>query len=222
MKRKTLLSISVAVLLVVAMSATVFAAADSSVSVSGPGSISTGQTISITVTGTGLGIDGSVSTEGLTVDSVSNQFSSLGHVVLLPMMGTNQVTYTCTVTAGAGETASFAVVDVTAADENDGVFSISGDSWSATVPGGGSDEPEPSASSGTTPSTAPSGQPTGGATNGGSGTGSGSNGGSSTGSGNTDKMPKTGDATMDLWVLAVIAAGCAGAAVVAGKKVFAK
>lgn len=35
-----------------------------------------------------------------------------------------------------------------------------------------------------------------------------------------DNMPKTGDSTMDLWTLVVIAAACGAVAIVAGKKVF--
>lgn len=218
MKRKTLLSISLAALLVVAMAATAFAA-PGSVSCSGPGSISTGETISITVTGTGLGINAEVSTSGLSFVSVSNAFSSQGGVVLLPDFGTPSVTYTYTVTAGAGETASFTLSGATSADDNDQVVSISGDSWSATVP---ANEPEPSEEP-PAPSTTPGGEQSA-APSSGSGSGGGSNGGTSGGSssGKTDKMPKTGDATMDLWVLAVIAAGCTGAAVVAGKKVFSR
>ena len=223
MKRKTLLSISVAVVLVVAMAATAFASADSSISVSGPGSISTGETIQITVNGTGLGVNADLSVSGLTIDSISNAFSGNSGVVLLPAFGTSSVTYTCTVTAGAGETASFVLSNAQATGDNDDVFSISGDSWSATVPSASTPTDTPTDQPTDEPSSTPSNGGSG--SNGGSSSGNGgssSNGGSSTGSGNADKMPKTGDATMDLWVLAVVAAGCAGAAVVAGKKVFAK
>lgn len=210
MKRKTLLSIAVAVLLVAAMAATAFAASDSSLSVSGPGSISTGQTIEIAVSGTGLGVSADVEIEGLEYVGVSNAFSGPNGVVLLPAFGPGSVVYTYTVTAEAGETASFRLVNATATGDDDSTFSIPGDSWSATVPAG----EEPSDQPTEEPSTAPSGTPSGG--------GSSSGGNSGSGSGNADKMPKTGDATVDLWVLAVIAAGCTGAAVVAGKKVFAK
>lgn len=211
MKRKMLISMAVAVVLVMALAATAMAA----VSISGPSSVNTGDTIQVTVSGTGDGVNGAVSTQGLEFVSVSNNMCAQGAFVLLPNYGTTSATYTYTVTAGAGETVSVTLSNCEEA-QGDTAVSIPGDSWSATVPAGQtpsepSDQPTNSS------------EPTSTATNGGSSNGGGSGSGSSgTGSGNTDKMPKTGDATMDLWTLCVIAAGATGIAVFAGRKAFQK
>ena len=215
-----LFSISMAVVLVVALAATGLAAAAGSVSVSGPSSISTGQQVQITVSGTGDGVNGTVAVSNLTIDSISNQFSSASGVVLLPSFGTASVVYTCTVTAGAGETASFSVTGATAAGPDNTVVDIPGASWSATVAAENPSTPTPDQPDQPDQPATPTEGNNGGSSNQGGSSNSGSQSGTSSSNGSTDKMPKTGDATMDLWTLAVIAAGCVGIAVFAGKKAF--
>ena len=214
MRKKALISAAVAVMLVAAFAAVAFAAG---VSVSGPSSISTGETIQITVTGAGEGASGSVSTSGLDVVSVSGApLSDTSNFVVADALGGLSATYNCTVTAGAGETASFTVSGVTISN---GTQDEPGDggSWSATVAGGTEPTQEPS----TQPTGDASAQPSGSAgASASAGSSSSVKPGTSAKPGTTDNMPKTGDATMDLWTLAIIAAACAAVAVVAGKKVF--
>lgn len=238
--KKILLSTAVAVVLVAALAVTAFA-----VGVSGPSSVATGDKIDITVTGSEQGTSGRVSVSGLRVDSVSGDLSSPSDfLVLADGPGGLTATYSCTVTAEAGETASFSVSNVVVSNgEYD--FAAADGSWSARVPAA---EPtqEPSSEPTTEPSDEPTTQPSGepsattsaSAEPSGSATVSPSSSASSSASvkpggagqtsakpssgkpAKTDKMPKTGDTTMDLWTLLVVAGACAAVAVVAGKKVF--
>ena len=226
MNKKILLSAAVAVMLVAALAVTAFA-----VGVSGPSSVDTGDTITITVSGSGEGTSGKISTSGLDITSVSGGMSTASDLLLLSEYGGMTATYTCTVTAGAGETASFSVSDVTVSDGTSDSPGEGG-SWSATVAGASEPSDEPSSEPSDEPSQNPSSEPSGDASASASASGSAAPGGQTTHkpgtsgsvkpgtSGKTDNMPKTGDATMDLWTLAVIAAACATVAVVAGKKVF--
>ena len=216
MKKKMLVSISIALVMVAALAVTALAGA----SVSGPSTVKPGDTISVTISGTGQGVNGTVTASGLECTGVSSQLSAPGAFVLLPDYGTSSVTYTYRVTAASGQV-SVTLSNVTES-VNDQPQAAAGSSWSAqviadTTP---TDEPsqQPSTAPSDEPSQAPSGEPSGDAS---ASVKPGTSASVKPGTaGNKDRLPKTGDATMDLWVLAVIAAGAVSTAVIAGKKVF--
>ena len=222
MKKKMLVSISIALVMVAALAVTALAGA----SVSGPATVKPGDTIQVTISGTGQGVNGTVTTSGLECTGVSSQLSAPGAFVLLPDYGTSSVTYTYRVTAASGQV-SVTLSNVTES-VNDQPQAAAGSTWSAdviadTTP---TDEPsqQPSGTPTDEPSQAPSGTPSGEPSGDASasvkpGTSASVKPGAATADGK-DKLPKTGDATMDLWVLAVIAAGAVSTAVIAGKKVF--
>ena len=220
MKKKMLVSISIALVMVAALAVTALAGA----SVSGPSTVKPGDTIQVTISGTGQGVNGTVTASGLECTGVSSQLSAPGAFVLLPDYGTSSVTYTYRVTAASGQV-SVTLSNVTES-VNDQPQAAAGSTWSAdviadTTP---TDEPsqQPSGTPSDEPSQAPSGEPSGDASASASvkpGTSASVKPGAATADGK-DKLPKTGDATMDLWVLAVIAAGAVSTAVIAGKKVF--
>ena len=222
MKKKMLVSISIALVMVAALAVTALAGA----SVSGPSTVKPGDTISVTISGTGQGVNGTVTASGLECTGVSSQLSAPGAFVLLPDYGTSSVTYTYRVTAASGQV-SVTLSNVTES-VNDQPQAAAGSTWSAeviadTTP---TDEPsqQPSGTPSDEPSQTPSGEPSGEPSGDASasvkpGTSASVKPGAATADGK-DKLPKTGDATMDLWVLAVIAAGAVSTAVIAGKKVF--
>ena len=228
MRKKMLIGLAAALIAVFALSSVALASA----SVSGPSSVDPGETIQVTISGTGEGVNGTVNASGLEFVSCSSELSAAGKFVLLPDFGTSSVTYTYRVTAQSGQV-SVSLTGVTQA-VNGEVQNIDGSSWSASV---NASEPtqqptqqpsqQPSQEPSQQPSGEPSTQPSGSASAGASGSVKPGTPGTTTSSkpgasGNQDKMPKTGDATMDLWVLAVVAAGAVGTAVVAGKKVFSR
>ena len=229
MRKKLLIGLAEALIAVFALSSVAFA----SVSISGgPSSVDPGDTVSITISGTGEGVNGNIQTSGLElVGGPSSNLSSANVFVLLPDFGTDSVTYTYRVTAQSG-TVSVNLTGVTEA-VNGETQSINGASWSATV---NASEPSPSQQPTQQPTQQPSTQPTGepsaitsatasSSANASLAPGASVKPGTSVkpgANGNQDKMPKTGDATMDLWVLAVVAAGALCTAVVAGKKVFSR
>ena len=220
LKCKTLLSLTLCVLLVTALSATAFAEAAPTCTVSGPQNISTGDTIQIVMNGDNAGmIDGFVQTSGLSYVDVSVDIANEISFTLMPTGDLTELIYTYTVTAQPGETASFSATDIRV---NNGQSTLPNTGWSAVVAGAtASEEPseQPTDSSGS--QTAP---PAATGTTGSSGTsstgGSGSN--TASGSANKDRIPKTGDATTDLWVLAVLACGCSGLALIAARKAFSR
>ena len=218
MKKKMLVSISIALVMVAALAVTALAGA----SVSGPEAVKPGDTIQVTISGTGQGVNGTVTASGLECTGVSSQLSAPGAFVLLPDYGTSSVTYTYRVTAASGQV-SVTLSNVTES-VNDQPQAAAGSTWSAqviadTTP---TDEPsqQPSGTPSDEPSQAPTDEPSGDASASVKpGTSASVKPGSVAADGK-DKLPKTGDATMDLWVLAVIAAGAVSTAVIAGKKVF--
>ena len=206
MKKKMLVSISIALVMVAALAVTALAGA----SVSGPEAVKPGDTIQVTISGTGQGVNGTVTASGLECTGVSSQLSAPGAFVLLPDYGTSSVTYTYRVTAASGQV-SVTLSNVTDS-VNDQPQAAAGSTWSADVIADTTPTDEPSQ--------VPSGEPSGDASASVKpGTSASVKPGAATADGK-DKLPKTGDATMDLWVLAVIAAGAVSTAVIAGKKAF--
>lgn len=216
MRKKMLIGLAAALITVFALSSVALAA----VSISGPSSVDPGQTVQVTISGTGEGVDGTVNASGLEFVSCDSQLSDAGKFVLLPNYGTPSVTYTYRVTAQSGQV-SVSLSGVQEGNADGSVTDISGDSWAASV---NASEPTPSQQPTDEPSQQPSGEPSASGAPSGSANPSGAPSGSVRpgASGNQDKMPKTGDATMDLWILAVVAAGAVCTAVVAGKKVFSR
>lgn len=230
MNKKVLLSAAVAVMLVAALAVTAFAAS----SISGPGSVEQGETITITVSTDANGFSGNVSTSGLEVISGTGGMSNASSVIILADMGGNTATYTCRVTGEPGSTVSFSLSNCKESDgQSDTDVTVA--PWSATVAGGSEPSQEPTQRPTQEPSQEPTQVPTSSVEPTASGTAtstaSGAPGASvspSAGtsakpsSGTQDKMPKTGDATMDLWTLVIIAAACGAVAIVAGKKVLSR
>lgn len=225
---KKYISVGIAVLLVLAMGATAYAAAD----ISGPSSVEPGETIELTVTGGNNGMSANVSTSGLEFVSASGSLSDASHLIILQDAGGMSVNYTYRVTASSG-TVSFSLRNVTQSTE-DGTTKQPNASWSASVEAAEptatpsptaapSDDVNPTEAPGENPSEQPSESPSESASpgaSGGTGTTPGGQGGSGTSSGQQDKMPKTGDTTVDLWMLLAVAAGAAITAIIAGKKMF--
>lgn len=229
--RKVLFSASLAIVLVAALAATAFA-----VDITGlPDTVEPGQTVQITVTGSESGTSGKISTSGLAISSVSGDFSTPQDFVVVEPVGGLSVVYSCTVTASAGETVSFSVSDVVLSN---GDRDASGEAASVSAAVGSPEDPtqaptsaptddataQPSVQPSVQPSSAPGGQTTASARPSGSvkpASGAAATAKPAAGSGK-DKLPKTADASMDLWTLAAAAGACAGIAVIAGRKAFSK
>ena len=234
-KRKTILSLALCTRLIAAMSVTAFAETSATCTVSGPASISAGETIQITVTFV-CHEDwyADIQTSGLTFVGTSDSLCAQENKIELWGMGQYDepdvmaLTYTYTVSAQPGETASFSATNIH--DFSEPQNSLPNASWSATVPGGsepeqpssqptdgGSNQPAPPSSNGN------SSNSSGGTNNSSGNSNSNSNGSSgSAATTNKDRVPKTGDASMDLWILAVLGTACAVITGVAGKKVLTK
>ena len=225
--KKFLFGASLAIVLVAALAATAFA-----VDITGlPDTVEPGQTVQITVTGSESGTSGKISTSGLSISNVSGDFSTPQDFVVVEPVGGLSVVYTCTVTAPAGDTVSFSVSDVVLSngdrDATGEAASVSAAVESAAEP---TQEPtsvptdEPTTQPSVQPSAAPGGQTTASAAPSGSvkpASGAAATAKPAAGSGK-DKLPKTADASMDLWTLAAAAGACAGIAVIAGRKAFSK
>lgn len=227
--KKVLLSTCLAIVLVAAFAVTALA-----VSVSGPGNeVEPGETVTLTVTGEGEGTAGKVRTQGLEITSVSGDFSTPTDFFVIGATGGMSATYTCRVTASAGQPVSFTVYDVTVSDGQKDSAGTGG-SWEATAaspaePTARPDEPtqtptdEPTLQPSGEPSS-PDGeqsvQPTGG--DGGQQGAPGNKPSAAPTNAQGDRLPKTGDTTLDIWTLLVIAGCCTAVVLVAGKKVFSK
>ena len=220
MKKKTILSIALAAILVLAF-ATTGMAADVPVKVTIDNSNpNPGDTVNITVSCTGNdigGFEGKVTTSGLKYISDDGQFSN---ETQLRAMGSGSVTYTYTVEGQPGDAIKFSLSDVKVGDAAGsswhnpvGDFAVSGTVEAAVNPQPStqpsedlqpSEDPSEPTQQPSEPTGEPSAQPS-----------------DSQNADELDDVPKTGDATTDLWVLAVVGiAAAATGAVVAGKKVF--
>lgn len=210
MNKRITLSAALIVMLVTALTGSALA-----VTVAGPAAVSTGDTVVVTVSAPDPdpGVSGRVMVEGLRVESVEGGWSSMRDLLLLAKEGKSVSTYTCTVTARAGENVTFAVTDVTVSD---GVTDSPGtsDAWTATVegafaPGTGTASSDPASAGNKEPDRD-------------EGVENASSAGvtSKTTSGAKDGLPKTADASLDLWTLGLISAACAIIAILAGKRAF--
>ena len=104
------------------------------VDIDGPDTIEPGSTVQITVTGSGDTMGGDVYTEGLIISDVEGGLSTPEDFVVTQAHGAMRSTYTCIVTAGVGLTASFRVRHVYVYD--DGMTGDMRDEdgiWSRTV-----------------------------------------------------------------------------------------
>lgn len=239
--KKVMLSAVLAVVLVAALAATSLA-----IDVSGPGTVEPGSTITIEVTGEGAGISGAVETEGLMVTGATGGFSTVNDVLLVDTHGGLTATYTCRVTAKAGENVSFDVTDVIVSD---GTVDrpASGAQWRAAVDDAAeptiaptqtqapADEPSATQEPDTdTPADEPSagesdevtGSPEPGETTDSSDAaapaGQKTPAPSQSAAGTAEHLPKTADSSLDLWTFLSIGAGLAVIIVIAGKKVYAR
>lgn len=213
MNKKKIISIVVAAVLVMAMSATALAAAPV-ISVDNP-TPQVGDKITFTIRTSDVAVTADVqASDNLQYEDAigataanENSFASVNSAT---------VTYTYTVTGEAGEAYSFALTNVVCSDgESDveeTVAPVTGTVEAAPVPSGDPSEPtqQPSEdpSEPTQQPSEPTGEPSAQPSD-------------SQNADELDDVPKTGDATTDLWVLAVVGiAAAATVAVVAGKKVF--
>ena len=229
-KSKILISMVVAVVLVLSLAATAFAATATVVASSSE--VKAGDTISFTVSSTDAGLSADVTvSDNLEFVSVDNEMLSFeNNLNILGIMGDSDVVYTYKVAAdaAAGETISFQLTNVVSANAA-GVETDEADaSATATVvadepvdpddPTDPSDPTDPTDPVGPTdpsdptdpsepedpadPSNPSDEQPS---------------------DDQLDDVPKTGDATTDMWTGAIIALAVAGViGIVAGKKAFSK
>lgn len=224
-KSKILISMVVAVVLVLSLAATAFAATATITASSSE--VKAGDTISFTVSSTDAGLSADVTvSDNLEFVSVDNEMLSFeNNLNILGIMGDSDVVYTYKVAAdaAAGETISFQLTNVVSANAA-GVETDEADaSATATVvadePVVDPDDPtDPSDPVGPTdpsdptdpsepedpadPSNPSDEQPS---------------------DDQLDDVPKTGDATTDVWTGAIIALAVAGViGIVAGKKAFSK
>ena len=226
MKKKKIMSIALAAILVLAFAAAGFAA-DVPINVeidnSKPNPRDT-ITVKVSCTANDVGgFEGKISTKGL--EYVGTTGKPLSDETQLTVMGTGSVTYTYKVTAKAGDTINFSLSGVKVANEAGtdwhnpvGNFAVSGTVAAAV-------EPDPEPSTPVTPDPEPSTpvnpdpQPS---TNPETPSEGGSTGDTAKDSA-LDDVPKTGDATTDMWVFAVIALAAAGTiGIAAYRKAFSK
>lgn len=192
----------------------------------------TGQNITVTFSTNAAGLSAGISTTGLEFVS-SEGFGNAKNLLILAPISGGSINYTYRVVARPGETVSVTLSDVV---ETDGETDMPQPSvsWSASV--GGTDAPpmitpipEPPASPspsptetdsepdqpGPTESPAPTDAPM---NNGASITQKPAGTPSPTPERHPDPYPKTGDGSVELWVLVVAGAACAVIAVIAGRK----
>lgn len=224
-KSKILISMVVAVVLVLSLAATAFAATATVVASSSE--VKAGDTISFTVSSTDAGLSADVAvSDNLEFVSVDNEMLSFeNNLNILGIMGDSDVVYTYRVAADAvaGETISFQLTNVVSANAAGQETAEADASATATVvadePVVDPDDPtDPSDPVGPTdpsdptdpsepedpadPSNPSDEQPS---------------------DDQLDDVPKTGDATTDMWTGAIIALAVAGViGIVAGKKAFSK
>ncbi len=214
-KMKVVLAVAVAAVMVMAMSLTALAA-PADVTISNEHA-KTGDTVTVTVSTTDRGLNADVQVSGLEITGVSGGMSTEENVNLIADLGGSQSVYTCVVTAEEGQDYSFTLTNVEVSVEGSGLQSeadktVSGTVEAAPAPSGDPSEPtqQPSEdpSEPTQQPSEPTGEPSAQPSD-------------SQNADELDDVPKTGDATTDLWVLAVVGiAAAATVAVVAGKKVF--
>ncbi|WP_353422805.1 hypothetical protein [Christensenella massiliensis] len=212
-KKKVIISIVMAAILVMAMSVTALAA-EPVISVDNP-KPQVGDQITFTIKTSDVSVVAEVQAsdnlhfEGSTgaMAANENKFASVNSAT---------VTYTYTVTGEAGEAYSFALANVVCSDGSsdveETVAPVTGTVEAAPAPSGDPSEPtqQPSEdpSEPTQQPSEPTGEPSAQPSD-------------SQNADELDDVPKTGDATTDLWVLAAVGiAAAAAVAVVAGKKVF--
>ena len=224
-KSKILISMVVAVVLVLSLAATAFAATATVVASSSE--VKAGDTISFTVSSTDAGLSADVAvSDNLEFVSVDNEMLSFeNNLNILGIMGDSDVVYTYRVAADAvaGETISFQLTNVVSANAAGQETAEADAGATATVvadePVVDPDDPtDPSDPVGPTdpsdptdpsepedpadPSNPSDEQPS---------------------DDQLDDVPKTGDATTDMWTGAIIALAVAGViGIVAGKKAFSK
>ncbi len=214
-KMKVVLAVAVAAVMVMAMSLTALAA-PADVTISNEHA-KTGDTVTVTVSTTDRVRNADVQVSGLEITGVSGGMSTEENVNLIADLGGSQSVYTCVVTAEEGQDYSFTLTNVEVSVEGSGLQSeadktVSGTVEAAPAPSGDPSEPtqQPSEdpSEPTQQPSEPTGEPSAQPSD-------------SQNADELDDVPKTGDATTDLWVLAVVGiAAAATVAVVAGKKVF--
>lgn len=216
----------ISVLVCAALLCTVLATTALAVGVSGPDAPKNGDTISVTISSGSEGASGRIRTSGLSyVSNNQSDYCNANSFILVAGADGTSVTYTYRVSAAAGETVSLQAYDVTTSN-GDGDSAGQDGSWTTTVAGTpATDEPTDQPTDQPTQSAEPS-QPGASESPAATASASGSAAASklpaaSAAAGKTDKMPKTGDTTMDLWVLAIAAAACVAVGVFAGKKAFA-
>ena len=209
-KRKVVRAVAVAEVLVMAMSLTALAA-PADVTISNEHA-KTGDTVTVTVSTTDRGLNADVQVSGLEITGVSGGMSTEENVNLIADLGGSQSVYTCVVTAEEGQDYSFTLTNVEVSVEGSGLQSEADKTVSGTVEA--AVDPQPSTQPSEDPSeptqqpSEPTGEPSAQPSD-------------SQNADELDDVPKTGDATTDLWVLAVVGiAAAATVAVVAGKKVF--
>ena len=226
-KSKILISMVVAVVLVLSLAATAFAATATVVASSSE--VKAGDTISFTVSSTDAGLSADVAvSDNLEFVSVDNEMLSFeNNLNILGIMGDSDVVYTYRVAADAvaGETISFQLTNVVSANAAGQETAEADAGATATVvadepvdPDEPTDPSDPTDPVGPTdpsdptdpsepedpadPSNPSDEQPS---------------------DDQLDDVPKTGDATTDMWTGAIIALAVAGVIViVAGKKAFSK
>lgn len=209
-KMKVVLAVAVAAVMVMAMSLTALAA-PADVTISNEHA-KTGDTVTVTVSTTDRGLNADVQVSGLEITGVSGGMSTEENVNLIADLGGSQSVYTCVVTAEEGQDYSFTLTNVEVSVEGSGLQSEADKTVSGTVEA--AVDPQPSTQPSEDPSeptqqpSEPTGEPSAQPSD-------------SQNADELDDVPKTGDATTDLWVLAVVGiAAAATVAVVAGKKVF--
>lgn len=209
-KMKVVLAVAVAAVMVMAMSLTALAA-PADVTISNEHA-KTGDTVTVTVSTTDRGLNADVQVSGLEITGVSGGMSTEENVNLIADLGGSQSVYTCVVTAEEGQDYSFTLTNVEVSVEGSGLQSEADKTVSGTVEA--AVDPQPSTQPSEDPSeptqqpSEPTGEPSAQPSD-------------SQNADELDDVPKTGDATTDLWVLAVVGiAAATTVAVVAGKKVF--
>lgn len=217
-KSKIILSVVVAAVLVMAMAVTAFAVAPG-VSISNK-SPKAGDTVTFTVTCPDEGMQADVTvSNNLTFVSNTGMFSKQNKVIIVGKNDTVTYTYKVKADAAANSKIEFSLSNVVLNDG--GPNDIPGDpaSVSGTVTAPVAPPTQEPTQPTNPPATQEPTQPTQNPTTNPTSTSSAS----ATSSSNLDKVPKTGDTTTDLFVLAVIAIAAAGTiGVVACKKAFSK
>ena len=208
-KKKILLSVVIAVILVMAISVTAFAADVPTVN-SSSNAPKSGDKITFTITVPGEGMQANVSaSDNLkyeeskgAISSNESAFAALN----VGVIGGSSVTYTYVVTGEAGEEYSFTLSSIVLADGSKGAdITVSGKIAETSVPSDPTDPDQPVDPDQPADPDTPA------------------QGGDTQDKGELDDVPKTGDASQDMWIYAVMALAAAGViGAVAFKKAFSK